>query len=129
MKEFDTYIEERESGKGNDGPVTTDEYLTGILKQIPKEMLLVVILNLLIDGAVSFTEIADIYNGYLNDLRRMNTRQLARLRGKIISMWCGNKKDIPEALTSLMQEAKDNGWANITQEDIDNSKWSRGRHK
>jgi len=47
------------------------------------------------------------------------------LRSKVIYLWCGTKKELPSKLVSLMQEAKDNGWANITQEQIDNSKWNK----
>ena len=47
------------------------------------------------------------------------------LRSKVIDLWCSTKKELPSKLVSLMQEAKDNGWANITQEQIDNSKWNK----
>ena len=40
-----------------------------------------------------------------------------------------SKKDLiryrVERSYKVLQEAKDNGWANITQEQIDNSKWNK----
>lgn len=101
------------------------QQLLEILKQQPKEILQWLILELMRGGNISFPEIAELHVQYLEELKKGESRKLMELRGKIVSMWCDNKKHIGRNLTSLMQEAKDNGWANITQEQIDNSKWNK----
>ena len=101
------------------------DQLLELLKQQPKEVIEYLILKLMIDEKLSFTDIAKIHVEYLEKVKKGETDKLMKLRAKVIALWCGTKKELPSKLVSLMQEAKDNGWANITQEQIDNSKWNR----
>ena len=61
----------------------------------------------------------------LEELRKGQTEELMKLRGKLVSLWCDTKKNLGKNLVALMQEGKDNGWVNIDQEKIDNSKWNK----
>ena len=99
--------------------------LLNLLKQQPKEVLQWLILELMKDNKLSFTDIAEMHVRFLEMLEKGQTEKLMLLRSKVIALWCGTKKELPSQLVSLMQEAKDNGWANITQEQIDNSKWNK----
>lgn len=99
------------------------ERLLELLKYQPKEILHWLILELMKADAISFTEIAEAHNKYLQILQKKEMEKLMQLRGKVISLWTGTKKELPKSLMTLIQEAKDNGWANISQEDIDKSKW------
>lgn len=101
------------------------EQLLEILKQQPKEILQWIVFKLMASGKLSFAEIAELHVQYLEQLKKGETEKLMKLRGQVISMWCDNKKNIGKNLISLMQEARDNGWANISQEQIDNSKWNK----
>ena len=101
------------------------DQLLELLKQQPKEILQWIILELMKDGKLSFTDIATTHVEYLEILKKGETERLIDLRSKIVNLWCGTKKDLPSKLVSLIQEGKDNGWVNITQEKIDNSKWKR----
>ena len=74
---------------------------------------------------ISFADLAKIHVEYLEKVKKGEAKKLMNLRSKVIALWCGTKKELPSKLVSLMQEAKDNGWANITQEQIDNSKWNK----
>ena len=96
-----------------------------ILKQQRKEVLQWLVLELMRADKLSFAEVAKLHVQYLEQLRKGESKALMKLRSQVISLWCGTKKNIGKNLASLMQEAKDNGWANITQEQIDNSKWNR----
>ena len=58
-------------------------------------------------------------------LKKGESDRLNALRAKVVELWCGTKKELPSKLVSLIQEGKDNGWVNITQEKIDNSKWNK----
>lgn len=95
------------------------------LASLPKEILEIYILELMKDEKVSFADIANLHVKYIEELKKGNEKELMQLRGKVIGLWCGTKKEMPSKLVAMMQEAKDNGWANISQEQIDNSKWNR----
>lgn len=99
--------------------------LLELLKQQPKEILQYLILELMKDGKLSFTDVATTHVEYLEMLKKGESDMLNTLRAKIVELWCGTKKDLPSKLISLIQEGKDNGWVNITQEKIDNSKWNK----
>ena len=101
------------------------DHLLDLLKQQPKEILQWVILELMKDNKLSFADIATTHVEYLEMLRKGETERLMNLRSKVIDLWCGTKKELPSKLVSLIQEGKDNGWVNITQEKIDNSKWNK----
>lgn len=101
------------------------EELYDTLSNLPKEYLEWFILRLMKDGKISFSSIATIHTEYLEALKKGETKKLMTLRSKVIDLWCGTKKELPSKMVSIMQEAKDAGWANITQEQIDNSKWNK----
>ena len=93
------------------------------LASLPKEILEYFIFMLMKDGKISFGDLAVIHARHLKELITLNTEELMNLRTKVIDLWCGKKKDLPNKLVSLIQEGKNNGWVNINQEKIDNSKW------
>ena len=96
-----------------------------ILYKAPKEYLEILILDLMRAGKISFTDLANLHVEYLESLKKGETEQLMDLRSKVIDLWCGTKKELPSKLVALVQEGKDNGWINIDQEKIDNSKWKK----
>lgn len=99
--------------------------LLELLMHQPKEILHWLILELMKENVISFTDIADAHNKYLQMLQKQEMEELIKLRGKVIELWCGTKKELPKSLVNLIQEGKNNGWININQEQIDNSKWNR----
>lgn len=101
------------------------EQILDLLKQQRKEVIQWIVLELMRDGKLSFAEIAELHVQHLEELKKGETEELMKLRGKVISLWCDTKKNIGNNLVELMQEARDKGWANISQEQIDNSKWNK----
>lgn len=101
------------------------EQLLELLKQQPKEVLQWLILELMKDNKLSFTDIAEIHVKYLEMLRKGQSEKLMHLRSEVIALWCGTKKDLPKSLVTLITEGMNEGWVNITQEQIDKSKWSK----
>lgn len=95
------------------------------LKSLPKEVLLWIVIELMRDDKMSFADIAQLHVKHLEMLRKGQTEKLMRLRSQVIDLWIGTKKELPSKLVALIQEGKDNGWVNITQEKIDNSKWNK----
>ena len=101
------------------------EQILEILKGQPKEVLQWLILELMKEGKLSFTDIATTHVEYLEMLKKGETERLINLRSKVIDLWCGTKKDLPKSLVTLITEGMNEGWVNITQEQIDKSKWSK----
>ena len=101
------------------------EELLKLLKHQPKEILHWLILELMKTDAISFTDIADAHNKYLQMLQKKEMEELMQLRSKVISLWVGTKKELPKSLTAIITEGMNNGWVNITQEQIDKSKWNK----
>ena len=101
------------------------EELLEMLKHQPKEILHWMILELMKVDAISFTDIADAHIEYLQMLNKKEREELMLLRGKVISLWTGTKKELPKSLTALITEGMNNGWVNITQEQIGKSKWNK----
>ena len=95
------------------------------MKNQPKEILQWVVFELMKCDKLSFTDIANTHVEYLEMLKKGESKRLMDLRSKVIDLWCGTKKELPSKLVSLIQEGKDNGWVNITQEKINNSKWNK----
>ena len=101
------------------------EQILELLKGQPKEVLQWIVLELMRDDKLSFADIAELHVKHLEMLRKGQAEKLMHLRSQVIDLWCGTKKTLPSKLVALMQQGKDEGWANITQEQIDNSKWNR----
>lgn len=101
------------------------EELLEILKHQHKEVLHWLILELMRADAISFTDIAEAHNKYLQMLQKQEMEELMKLRGKVIGLWCGTKKELPKSLVAIITEGMNNGWVNITQEQIDKSKWNK----
>lgn len=101
------------------------EQLLELLKSQSKQVLQWLVLELMKSGKLSFTDIVESHVKYLEMLRKGQTEKLMHLRSQVIDLWCGTKKDLPSKLVMLMQQGKDEGWANITQEQIDGSKWNK----
>ena len=101
------------------------EQLLEFLKQQQKEILQWLILELMRADKISFAEIAEFHVQYLNKLKQGETEKLMKLRTRVIGLWSGTKKDLPKSLTALITEGMNDGWVNITQEQIDKSKWNK----
>ena len=100
-----------------------NELIEYIGKQ-PKEVILYIIFKLMQDGKIDFVDITKVHVEHLEEMRKGQTEKLISLRSKVIGLWCGKKQDIGKNLVALIQEGKNDGWVNITQEKIDNSKWN-----
>ena len=101
------------------------ERILNILRQQPKEILQWIILELMKDDKLSFTDIAEMHVKYLEMLKKGETEKLMKLRSSVIDLWSGTKKELPSRLVALITEGMEKGWVNITQEQIDKSKWNR----
>jgi hypothetical protein len=92
------------------------------LKALPKEYLQVIILELMKDQKISYEDITQAYVEYLNMLRKGQSKEYYELIGKVLTMWCGTKKDRDKNLKDIMHYLLDKGRINTTHEDIDKHK-------
>lgn len=102
------------------------EDLYEALKNLPKEYLNVIILQLMKDEKITFSELADMHVKYIEGLKQGNLKELSTLRANVIELWCGTRKELPSKLVSLIKKGKSEGWVNITEEKIEKSKWNKG---
>ena len=101
------------------------EQILELLKEQPKEVLQWIVLELMKEDILSFAEIAETHVKYLEMLKKGESEKLMHLRSKVIELWCGTKKDMPKSLVALITEGMNEGWVNITQEQIDTSRWNK----
>ena len=92
------------------------------LKGLPKEYLQVIILELMKDQKISYEDITQAYVEYLDMLRKGQSEAYFELQSKVVTMWCGNKKDRDKNLKDIMHYLLDKGRINATHEDIDKHK-------
>ena len=90
------------------------------LKQLPKEFLSAIILDLMISEKVSYEDITKVYVEYLDTLRKGQSEAYFELQSKVVDMWCGKKKDQDKNLKDIMHYLLDKGRINTTHEKIDN---------
>ena len=96
-----------------------------LLKGQPKEVLQWIILELMREDKLSFADIAQLHVKHLEMLRKGQTEKMMHLRSQVIGLWCGTKKELPKSLVALITEGMKEGWVNITQEQINKSKWNK----
>lgn len=98
------------------------EEILKALKGLPKEYLQVIILELMKDQKISYEDITQAYVEYLDMLRKGQSEAYFELQSKVVTMWCGNKKDRDKNLKDIMHYLLDKGRINATHEDIDKHK-------
>ena len=95
------------------------EEILKLLKTLPKEYLQVIILELMKDQKISYEDITQAYVEYLDMLRKGQSEAYLELQSKIVTMWCGTKKDRDKNLKGIMHYLLDKGRINTTHEMID----------
>ena len=98
------------------------EEILNTLKKLPKEYLQVIILELMKSESISYEDITQAYVEYLNMLRKGESKAYLELQSKVVTMWCGKKKDRDKNLKDIMHYLLDKGRIATTHEDIDKHK-------
>lgn len=89
------------------------------LKSLPKEFLQAIILELMKSECISYEDITKAYVDYLDILRKGQSEAYLELQSKVVTMWCGKKKDQDKNLKEIMHYLLDKGRINTTHEEID----------
>ena len=98
------------------------EEILKALKTLPKEYLQVIILELMKDQNISYEDITQAYVEYLDMLRKGQSEAYMELQSKVVTMWCGTKKDRDKNLKGIIHYLLDKGRINTTHEAIDKHK-------
>lgn len=89
------------------------------LKALPREILKLIIFDLMREGKVTFHELAEMQAQHLEELRRGATVEYHKLVGKIVGMYCDKKSNRAQNIKDIMHYLKDKGMVNVTHEEID----------
>lgn len=95
------------------------EELIKTLKSIPKDYLLLIILELMKDDKLSFTDIAMVHNDYLKELKEGQRDQYCELLKRATHIAYDWKKNREKNIKDMMHWLLDQGQLNTTHEDID----------
>jgi hypothetical protein len=95
------------------------EAIVEYLKIIPKDLLLSVVYQLMVDGKLSYHELMDLHVQNLKRMQKGETEAYFRLQAKVVNMWADNKKNLQKNLKETIQLLKDEGRVNINQDEID----------
>ena len=93
--------------------------ITNSLKQLPKEVLNVVVYNLMVDGCISYHELMDMHIKNLKRMEKAETEAYIRLQAKVVKLYCDKKKNRSQNIKDIIQLLFDEGRINTTQERID----------
>jgi hypothetical protein len=90
------------------------------LKKLPKEVLMLIIFDLMKDEVITYHEVTEAHIKYLKMLHDGATDDYYRLQNLCANLWIDYKKNLPKNIKAIMQLLKDEGRMNIRQERIDN---------
>lgn len=98
-----------------------NEILKG-LKTLPKEILLLVVYELMQEGKISYHEITQLHIQHLENLQKGAIEDYWKLQGKIVHLYNDYKYNRGKNIKDIMQYLNDKGTLNIDQDKIDNYK-------
>ena len=99
-----------------------DTVIEGMIKalgSLPKEVILYIIFLLMRDDKITFADIVNQHIKHLEAINKAENEKMVELQSRVMTMWCGNKKDLRNNLKECVRYLKDLGRINITNEQID----------
>lgn len=96
-----------------------NDTILGTLRRLPKEWVLTIILELMREDKITFSDIAQAHTRHLEELHKGQSQKLQELVSKVISMHCDTNKNHSKNLSEIMHYLLDEGRVNTTHEDID----------
>lgn len=89
-----------------------------VLKQYPKEIILSIIYQLMMDKTITFADITEIHIKHLEQLERAENEKLMQLRSKIINVYTDTKKNMAENINNIIRDAYKEGWVNLNEKHL-----------
>lgn len=94
------------------------------IKRLPKNIILLMVLQLMKDGVITFHEVAELQAEYMVQLKKGADDDFCALQSKVSWLWHDNKKNRDANLKEIMHFLKDKGKIMISDEEID-KKWRK----
>lgn len=88
------------------------------LKSLPKQILLLIVYNLMRDGKITYHEMMDLHIKHLEELEKGMSDNYFKLQGEIFSLWNDYKKNRDKNLKDIMHRLVDEGRLNMNHEQI-----------
>lgn len=88
------------------------------LKSLPKQILLLIVYNLMRDGKITYHEMMDLHIKHLEELEKGMSDNYFKLQGEIVSLWIDYKKNRDKNLKDIMHRLVDEGRLNMNHEQI-----------
>lgn len=88
------------------------------LKSLPKQILLLIVYNLMRDGKITYHEMMDLHIKHLEELEKGMSDNYFKLQGEIVSLWNDYKKNRDKNLKDIMHRLVDEGRLNMNHEQI-----------
>ena len=98
-------------------------------KQLPKEFIMMIILDLMREGKITFHDIAEIHAQHLEELFKGTSRKLQELVGMVTHMHIDKKANYDKNMNRIMHYLIDEGRVNVSYEDIDKRHNKRLKHE
>lgn len=92
------------------------------LKGLDKNTLQVLILMLMEERIIEYSDITEVYVQHLQSLYKGCSDAYNRLQAKVVQMWCDHKKNRTDDLKDIMRLLVEEGRVNMTLEQIDKHK-------
>ena len=89
------------------------------LKSLPKQILLLIVYNLMRDGKITYHEMMDLHIKHLEELEKGTSDNYFKLQGEIVSLWNDSKKNRDKNLKDIMHRLVDEGRLNMNHEQIE----------
>ncbi len=93
--------------------------LLNTLESLPKEVLNLIVYQLMRKGKITYHDLMDMHIKHLEELEKGANDNYHELKGKVVRMFCGHKKDYDKEIKGIMHYLLDNGMINDTHDNID----------
>ena len=89
------------------------------LKALPREILKLIIFDLMREDKITFHELAEMQAQHLQELQRGATEQCQKIVSMIINLHCDKKSNREWNIKEIMHYLSDQGMVNVTNEQIE----------
>lgn len=89
------------------------------LKQLPKQILLLIVYKLMREGKITYHELMDLHIKNLEELGKGTSDNYFKLQGEVVNLWYDSKKNRDSNLKAIMHRLVDEGRLNMNHEQID----------
>lgn len=95
------------------------EEILALLRRIRKEVLEMIIYQLMTEGKITYHDITALHIRHLEAMRKGESENFSKLRGEVYHLYSDAKKNRDKNIKAIMHRFVDEGWVAMTHEQID----------